>query len=249
MVVFRRIVRVLIAGAGLALFAFFVLNNRCTPSPPLVPDGGRDAGADGRVDGQADAGSGSAVIIENRTDAATAVFIAFGADSKVTSSTLGALCGVNPAPLNCTFALGSNGKQRLPIAGAYFNATFSFGAAVTCGVTKAELNINNPKWYDIADISLVDGFNGKIAIAIAIAGSSLKTILGPPVGKEGNEKVFGVYPYGCDICVARLSPPCGISKGKDGCKSGTQYNPAVPCQYQGTVMGGGAAVYTLSRRP
>jgi hypothetical protein len=29
---------------------------------------------------------------------------------------------------------------------------------------------------------------------------------------------------------------------KDGCKAGTQYKPDVPCQYQGTVKGGGGAV-------
>ena len=67
-------------------------------------------------------------------------------------------------------------------------------------------------------------------------------VLGPPVGPTGNEKVFGVFPFGCDICVARHSPPCGIKPGKEGCKTGSQYKPDVPCQYQGTVLGGGTAV-------
>jgi hypothetical protein len=58
-------------------------------------------------------------------------------------------------------------------------------------------------------------------------------LLGPPKGKDGNEKVLGLFPYGCDVCVARVSPPCGIPKGRIGCKHGTQYKPDVVCQYQG----------------
>jgi hypothetical protein len=47
---------------------------------------------------------------------------------------------------------------------------------------------------------------------------------------------------GCDICTARDNPPCGIAKGKEGCKAGTQYKPDVPCQNQGKKMGGGSVV-------
>jgi len=51
--------------------------------------------------------------------------------------------------------------------------------------------------------------------------------------------VSGVFPVGCDICVARQQPPCGISPcgsspndgGQTcGCHIGGQYNPIVPCQ-------------------
>ena len=125
------------------------------------------------------------------------------------------------------------------LGGKYLNATIGFGGTVMCGTTKAELNLNNPKWYDVADVSLVDGFSTKIEISVK-GRDGLKK-LGPPLGKEGNEKVFGLFPLGCDICTARQSPPCGMKPGKDGCKSGTQYKPDVPCQYQGPVMGGGSA--------
>ena len=63
--------------------------------------------------------------------------------------------------------------------------------------------------------------------------------LGPPNGPSGNDQLVGVYPFGCDVCVARQNPPCGIPKGTAGCKGGTQYKPDVPCQWQGTTMGGG----------
>jgi hypothetical protein len=65
---------------------------------------------------------------------------------------------------------------------------------------------------------------------------------GPPAGASGNESVLGIFPYGCDICVARQAPPCGIPTGSDGCKTGTQSNPAVPCQLQGAVKGGGGTL-------
>jgi hypothetical protein len=116
------------------------------------------------------------------------------------------------------------------------NATLSAGQPVSCGSTKAELNVNHPGAFDVVDVSLVDGFNVKMAINFN------GTILGPPVGKEGNEKVFGVYPLGCDICTARQSPPCGIPAGGPGCKAGTQYKPDVPCQAQGPTVGGGGSV-------
>jgi hypothetical protein len=118
----------------------------------------------------------------------------------------------------------------------YLNATLAFNGAVGCGTTKAELNVNNPKWYDVVDISLVDGFSNKIQITFN------GTVLGPPNGKDGNEKVLGLYPFGCDICVAQQNPPCGIPAGGPGCKAGTQNNPTPPCQQQGATMGGGGSV-------
>ena len=137
--------------------------------------------------------------------------------------------------------------QDHPVHGAWLNATFSFEAPVTCNTTKAEVNVNNPAWYDILDVSLVDGFNK--ALRIDVSGG---TTLGPVWSIYGNEKSFGVFPNGCDICTARQSPPCGMSPGRDGCKSGTQYKPDVPCQYQGSTMGGGGSyriVYLGDMRP
>ena len=35
----------------------------------------------------------------------------------------------------------------------------AFNAQVTCGSTKAEVLDNNRNWFDILDVSVVDGFN------------------------------------------------------------------------------------------
>jgi len=184
-------------------------------------------------------GSGTSVTIENQTADPTTVYVAFGADSVVTSSDWSFCSG---SGLNCSFDMPKNGTQPLPTEGYdYLNATFSFGAAVGCGVTKAEVNVNNPKWYDTLDVSLVDGYSNKLQISASPTGGG-PVVLGPPAGETGNEKVLGVFPYGCDICVARQAPPCGISTGTTGCKAGTQYDPDPPCQWQGTVKGGGGTV-------
>jgi len=139
--------------------------------------------------------------------------------------------------LNCNFPLAAGASQPLP-GTAYLNATLSFDAEVGCGVTKAEVNINNPKWYDTLDVSLVDGFSNKVQITATPTGKSA-LVFGPPAGQTGNDKMLGVFPYGCDICVERQNPPCGIAKGKFDCKDGTQYDPKPPCQWQGPTMGGG----------
>ena len=75
----------------------------------------------------------------------------------------------------------------------------SFNAPVTCGSTKAEVLVNNPKWFDVLDVSVVDGFNEKIQMNLTPPGGRVIQ-LGPPVGKLGNQKVFGVFPYACTIC-------------------------------------------------
>lgn len=201
------------------LFAFIVLSAVLFPRPAI-------------------ANGTSTVEISNDTASDTVVYFAFGADSAITSWSF---CPTT-SRLNCQFPLKAHTKQNLPLAGAYLNATFSFGAAVTCGSTKGELNLNNPKWYDIADVSLVDGYSNKIAISITGAHGTV-TKLGPPLGRNGNQKVFGLFPLGCDICVARKNPPCGMTPGKSGCKAGPdQYHPNVPCQFQGSTMGGGSTV-------
>jgi hypothetical protein len=40
-----------------------------------------------------------------------------------------------------------------------------------------------------------------------------------------------------------------MTPGTDGCKSGTQYKPDVPCQHQGATMGGGAFVSVALVKP
>jgi hypothetical protein len=193
---------------------------------PTLPDAGP-------VPGAADAASAGSVTIANATDADEVVYFSFGADSTVLPAAW-PFCTAS-APLNCSFKLKAHVGQVLPSSG-YLNVTMAFGGAVACGSTKAELNVNNPAWYDVVDVSLVDGYSNKVSIAID------GKVLGPPVGKEGNEKVYGVFPLGCDICVARKSPPCGMKPGRDGCKAGTQYKPDVPCQHQGSKMGGGSTI-------
>ena len=77
---------------------------------------------------------------------------------------------------------------------------------------------------------MVDGFNEKIQINLTPTGGSM-TQIGPPVGKLGNKKVFGVFPYGCTICAGIKNAPCGDAGGGE-CKSGSESKPDVLCQYQ-----------------
>lgn len=176
----------------------------------------------------------SVLVVSNETSSDATVYVAFQ-----TGSTLKPkhwpFC-MPTSELTCQFQLKVNGNRSLPLVGRLLLATIAFNAPVTCGSTKAELTLNDPAWYDTADISLVDGWNVDMAV------SADGTKLGPTKGKTGNELVFGVFPLGCDICVARQQPPCGIPTGTDGCKKGTQYKPEVPCQWQGTKMGGGSTI-------
>lgn len=190
------------------------------------------------VDPPASGGAGSDLSVKTSSDAT--VYVAFGSDSAVTADDWSFCTG---SGLTCSFSL--NGTKDLPLNGAYINATFSFNAAVGCGVTKAEVNVNNPKWYDTMDVSLVDGYSNDVKITVTEPGDRLSTVLGPPKGATGNEDVYGLFPVGCDLCVQRGAPPCGIAPGPehgDGCKlHGTQYDPVPPCQYQGKTKGGGDA--------
>jgi hypothetical protein len=210
---------------AVALLSLCSCSSSCSCSKPSTP--------------VSDAASPSTVVVFNDAPDDTIVSIAFGSNSVVTASGW-TFCNDGSAP-SCVFPLKSRAMQDLPLGGKYFNATIAFGApTVGCGSTKAEININNSKWYDITDVSLVDGYSNGVVIEVTDANGLTK--LGPPVGRTGNEKIFGLYPLGCDICVARDQPSCGMSKGKDGCKGGTQYNPDVPCQYQGPTMSGGSSI-------
>lgn len=180
----------------------------------------------------AEGGKATVVIVNGTTNSAT-VYVAFGADSVVRPKSL-PFCTAS-GPLTCSFALAAHEERSLPLAGRYLNATLAFNGVVGCGSTKAELNVNNPRWYDTLDVSLVDGYSNPVEI---VAGT---VVLGP-ARASGNEKTLGVFPLGCDICVARQNPPCGMHPGRDGCKGGTQYKPDVPCQWSGTVKGGGTPV-------
>ena len=189
--------------------------------------------------------TGTDLDVHNAKTVETTVYVAFGSDSKITADSWAFCTG---SGLNCNFTVAAQTTKPLPNPkGEYINATFAFDSEVGCGSTKAEVNLNNPKWYDTSDVSLVDGYSNDVQIDVTPKGSNAIT-LGPPIGKDGNEKVYGLYPYGCDICVERQSPPCDIPKGKTGCKTGTQSKPDVPCQYQGLTKAGGdsAVVITLN---
>ena len=184
----------------------------------------------------ADAPSLTTTLAIANDGTATTVFVSFGADSVVLPATW-QFC-LATAPLNCSFALPAHATQTVAV-NAYLNATLSFGGQ-GCGTSKAELNLHNPEWFDTADVSLVDGWNRDLSITLD------GVQLGPTLGASGNASVFGVFPLGCDVCVARQSPPCGFAPsptpGSAGCKSGTQYQPAVPCQAQGKHKGGGGSI-------
>jgi hypothetical protein len=173
-----------------------------------------------------------------KSPSTTTVYVSFGADSAITADDWDFCTGTG---LACSFDL--NGEKDLPLADHYLNATISFDEPVGCGVTKAELNLNNPNWYDVMDVSLVDGFSNSLLISIYETGQIAPTPLGPVISASGNEHMLGVFPLGCDLCVQRGNPPCGIDPGPvhgDGCKTqGTQYDPMPPCQWQGSTKGGG----------
>ncbi len=175
------------------------------------------------------------VAVTNTSGEPTTVYVTFGGDSSVRGWSFCA-----DVPGGCRFQLADKATRDLPTSSEHLNATLSFGGPVACGRTKVELNVNNPSWYDVVDISLVDGFDQ--AVQVVAKDDRGSTTLGPVRSSTGNQAAFGVYPLGCDVCTAREDPPCGIPKGRDGCKAGSQYHPDVPCQYQGVTMGGGSDV-------
>lgn len=170
------------------------------------------------------------VSISNRQDEPATVYINFGADSALNAENL-LFCEGGKARLNCQFTMDAKSSRDIPNPGKkYINMALAFNHAVACGSTKAEVIVNNPKWCDVFDVSVVDGFNEKIQINLKPPnGNEVK--LGPPVGHFGNQNVFGVFPYGCDLCAGIKGPPCG-NAGKEQCHAGTENNPQPICQYQ-----------------
>jgi hypothetical protein len=192
------------------------------------------------------------VIVKNMTNAIAQVNINFGADSKINKNNLGTLCNKRgtPSNLNCGFDLGP--KESKEISNPSFQMmdfSLAFNKLLGCGATKAELAVNMPGG-DAFDVSVVDGFNEKIAMIFDNGQKQVK--LGPPCGVTGNEKGYGVFPYGCDICAARLSPmtECGpYPSGNQGCKSGTENKPGVLCQYNLANMGEDNGTITIYLMP
>ena len=184
------------------------------------------------------------VRLTNQQNAPAEVYINFAADSVLKSSDL-PFCKAT-GPLNCQFTLAAHASQAFPNPGnKYLNMALAFNAPVNCGSTKAEVIANNPTWYDILDVSVVDGFNEKIQINVTSTGGQAPQ-LEPPVGKLGNQKVFGVFPYGCTICAGIKNAPCGDA-GAGECKTGSESKPDVPCQYQMNEPNGTIEVVLLSK--
>ena len=169
------------------------------------------------------------VVLTNQQATAADVYITWQSDSAYGNSDWDA-CNGQAAPY-CKTSVPANSSVTIPNAvkkylnlNVSFNKT-TFGTSNQCGATLAEVNVNKPTWYAVMDVSVVNGFNEKIQIN---AGG---TTLGPAVGETGNEKVFGVFPYGCDGCAKVLAPPCGDDGDKE-CHAGTQSDPDPKCQYQ-----------------
>ena len=198
-----------------------------------------------QVSGAAEAADKNKTVrITNRQGTQAQVYINFAPDSvlKPADVPLFKVTG----PLNCEFTLAANSSLDIPNPQAkYLNMALAFNAQVACGSTKAEVLVNNPNWFDILDVSVVDGFNEKIQINLTPTGGST-TQLGPPVGKLGNQKVLGVFPYGCTICAGIKNAPCGDAGGGE-CKSGSESKPDVLCQHQMNEPTGLVEVLLLGR--
>jgi len=184
----------------------------------LLRRGNRDVETDGRT--------GS---IANETDKDVIVFASFSPSSKVQPADWPFCASTDAAPSNCTFPLKAHEDKSLPLAGRYLNVTYSFNSN-GCPSTEAEMTLNNPGGYDTTDVSLVNGFSN--FIEVTVKDTSGEHHFGPPKGQTGNERLDGVFPWACDICVGSQSPPCGFPTDAGGCKAGTQYDPKPPCQYQ-----------------
>jgi hypothetical protein len=92
------------------------------------------------------------VCLTNQQGAPAEVYINFAADSVLTPTDL-PFCKVT-GPLHCQFTLAAHSAQDFPNPGAkYLNMALAFNAPVNYGSTKAEVIANNPKWYDILDVT------------------------------------------------------------------------------------------------
>ena len=207
--------------------------------PPLMPTAAAAPTTEARV--------------RNGSLSPAVAYVTFAADSKVRGW---GFC--EPVPSGCRFPIASKETVALPTTGSYLSANISFNAPGSCagtGATLGEVTINGPQGgkYDTVDISLVNGWNVDVEIEVAgPAGPAL--LLGPTHGIGSGIDLFGVFPNGCDICVAKQHPPCPWQKpcgGPDGggpacgCHKGTQYNPSPVCQDTGVARGSVVTVVLL----
>ncbi len=106
------------------------------------------------------------IVLVNNQSSAADVFINFASNSVINVTNLGGFCDSQSiGSLNCHHTLAANKSEDLPNPDfKYVNLALAFNHVVDCGATKAEVIANNPDWYDIMDVSVVDGFNNKIEI-------------------------------------------------------------------------------------
>jgi len=226
----KKILAIVVASALAACSETCSSCSSCSPPPASSDSGIASCGGDSGV---------SCMRVENRTDAGTTVFVSWGSGNQVAPWPV---CGDSGT---CSFPLAGGTGQDLPTGGAYLNATFAFDKFPACATTLGEVDLGNTTWLqDTANISLVNGWSNDVEIDVAGGGERggmlvLGPTRGPDWGPIGNRDVFGVYPPGCDICVARdKNAPCGFKECGDpdgsppecGCKAGTQYDPKIPCQ-------------------
>lgn len=212
----------MVASRAMKLYIAFLvlLLTSCHGCPPGPSSG----------DAASDAVIASTAAVLNNTITSTTVYVSFGGNSKVGPADWASFC--TPVPSGCSFPLAPGASQALPSFGEALNATIAFDQVPGCNTTLAELNLSIPGWQqDTANISLVNGWSNNVQINVSGAQT-----LGPTGGPDANANVYGVFPVACDTCVARSIPPCGFDAGgcteagSCGCKSGTQYDPTVPCQ-------------------
>src|SRR5262249_41321911 len=135
------------------------------------------------------------VRITNQQGAAAEVYVNFAADSVLKPTDL-PFCRVT-GQRNCQFTLAPRSSQDFPNPQAkYLNMALAFNAPVTCGSTKAEVLVNNPSWYDVLDVSVVDGFNETIQMNVTPTVRQ-PTHLGPPVGQPRTHNALAPSPSPC----------------------------------------------------
>ena len=86
--------------------------------------------------------------------------------------------------LTCQFHLGKHESRVLPLGGQYLNATMAFDA-LSCGFElESRGQRQQPTWYDVVDVSLVDGYSKKIMLRAGLepGRSALRT--GPPATRR-----------------------------------------------------------------
>lgn len=186
----------------------------------------------------ADPNKAKRIVIWNTTNQVAQVNIDFGAESGVNASNMGITCNARGASgnLNCRFDLQANTYQELNNAQfKQVNGKVTFNKLPGCGASYVEWSVNmaDSKAQDVINNSIVDGFNEKIAVSFYPKDKNAPSItMGPACGQEGNQNVYGVYPFCCDNCKSADNPQkacCGNPPYNQGrCHKDTK--PI--CQYQ-----------------